>query len=127
VIARDRLGLYVDAVRHMRPDQLWGRLRRIVPVALLVHPTRAPPPWSPRARGVGVREAPQSGPTSPPHEEQTFTAVGAQRTFNVPRFWTDGANGMLFLFHLHGFGALAGYANGVRTASGDAFCADVVA
>ena len=127
MITRDRLGLYVDAVSHMRPDQLWGRLRRIVPVALLVLPTRAAPPWGPRARGVGVREAPQSGPTPPPHEERTFTAVGAQRTFNVPRFWTDGADGMLFLFHLHGFGALAAYANGVRTASGDAFWADVVA
>jgi hypothetical protein len=98
----------------------------MVPPAVLA-PRRSPPPsWQPRARGIGVRQAPQSGPTPSPHEEQAFTAVGTRRSFDAPELWTDTSDGMLFLFHLHGFGALAAYAAGERTREGDAFWAEVV-
>jgi Heparinase II/III-like protein/Heparinase II/III N-terminus len=126
VIPSDRLGLYFDAARHMRAEQLLGRLRRIVPPKVIAPRARSAPPWSPRARGIGVRRAPQSGPTPAPHVERAFMAVGARRTFDAPELWTNQSDGILFLFHLHGFSGLAAYAGGERSMAGDAFWAEVV-
>jgi Heparinase II/III-like protein/Heparinase II/III N-terminus len=121
-----QLGLYIDAVRHMRPGQLVARARRVVPPAVLVPPAASPPPWSPGARGIGVQRAPQSGPTPPPHEVGWFEAVGVRRTADAPALWSDRSDGLLFLFHLHGFGPLATYAAGTCTPAGDTFWADAV-
>jgi heparinase II/III-like protein len=110
----------------MRPGQLAGRVRRFVPPAVLVPPAASPPPWSPGARGIGIERAPQSGPTPPPHEVGRFEAVGVMRTANAPGLWSDRSDGLLFLFHLHGFAPLATYAAGTCTSAGDAFWADAV-
>jgi uncharacterized heparinase superfamily protein len=121
--------LYVDAARRMTPRQLVGRTRRLFPPALLAAATRPPqsPEWTPLAEGLGVDVAPQSGPSPAPHETGTFFAVGASRRYGSPTFWTDPSEGLLFLFHLHGFSMLASYAAGERTSAGDRFWADVVA
>ena len=55
-----------------------------------------------------------------------FTAVGCTRPAKAADLWTDSSDGLLFLFGLHGFEALAPYAAGPRTSAGDAFWADVV-
>lgn len=70
--------------------------------------------------------APQSGPTPPPHEERSFVAFGQERRLESPAFWTDESQGLLFLFHLHGFRPLAAYAAGPGTAEGDAFWGEVI-
>jgi uncharacterized heparinase superfamily protein len=120
--------LYVDAARRMTLRQLVVRTRRIVPPALLAAGTRRQdaPEWRPLAAGLGADPAPQSGPTPSPHETGTFVAVGASRTYRSPAFWTDKSDGLLFLFHLHGFSTLASYAAGERSAQGDQFWAEVV-
>jgi uncharacterized heparinase superfamily protein len=41
-------------------------------------------------------------------------------------FWTDPVDGLLFLFHLHGFSALADYSAGDRSDTGDAFWESVI-
>ena len=126
--------LYLDALRHMRPRQLAHRPRRLLTPGLLalgLDPAGAPT-FVPKAAGLGVEAAPQSGPTIPPHEESTFFAVGGERAFRDgatgagPDFWRDPADGLLFLFHLHGFGPLASYAAGERSPAGDRFWAGVL-
>jgi uncharacterized heparinase superfamily protein len=62
----------------------------------------------------------------PPHEERSFLAFGEERRFDSPGFWTDESQGLLFLFHLHGFRPLAAYAGGPGTAEGDAFWSEVI-
>ncbi|MEA2271799.1 MAG: hypothetical protein QOI98_507 [Solirubrobacteraceae bacterium] len=79
------------------------------------------------AGGLGIDPAPQSGPTPPPHETGSFEAYGVTRRFDRDDFWHDDADGLLFLFHLHGFAPLARYAAGPRTAQGDEFWQTVVA
>lgn len=118
-----RVHLYADAARNMRRRQLVHRLRRgLPPRALAAGLSRQPPPgWRPLARGIGVEVAPSSGPQPPPHRDQVFRAVGASRHHTDPGFWTDPADGLLFLFHLHGFTELALYATGDGTAEGDRF------
>ncbi|MDQ3435560.1 MAG: heparinase II/III family protein [Actinomycetota bacterium] len=126
--------LYVDALRHMRPRQLVHRPRRLLPPRLLALglDRSSTPAFSPVAVHLGLEAAPQSGPSVPPHEERTFFAVGRRRTFAddgshaKPGFWRDGADGVLFLFHLHGFTPLASYAAGRRTSAGDRFWAGVL-
>ena len=126
--------LYLDALRHMHPRQLAHRPRRLLPpsvLALGLEPAGAPS-FAPIAGGLGAEAAPQSGPTTPPHEEGTFFAVGRKRRFGYratgagPGFWRDPTDGLLFLFHLHGFGPLATYAAGERTPAGDRFWAEVL-
>lgn len=126
--------LYLDALRHMRPRQLAYRPRRLLSPRLLalgLDPAGAPA-FAPMAAGLGIEAAPQSGPTIPPHEESSFFAVGRKREFGKEglstgaRFWHDPTDGLLFLFHLHGFGPLASYAAGERTPYGDRFWADVL-
>ena len=120
--------LYLDAVRHLRVSQIAGRLRRLVPPAVLATGTRVRRPPQPQlvAAGLGCSPAPQSGPTEPPHETGEFAGYGKSRRFGTPSFWHDSSDGLLFLFHLHGFSPLAEYARGTRTAEGDAFWAGVV-
>ncbi len=84
------------------------------------------PPWAPVAKGLGVDPAPQPGPTPPPHETGTFEAYGATRRVGAPGFWRDPGDGLLFLFHLHGFAPLAAYAQGPRQAAADRFWQGVV-
>jgi uncharacterized heparinase superfamily protein len=112
----------------MTPRQLVARTRRIVPPTLLAVGVRRPhaPEWRPLAGGLGADPAPQSGPTPPPHETGTFVAIGVSRRYGSPTFWTDPSDGLLFLFHLHGFSMLASYADGERSAHGDRFWAEVV-
>jgi hypothetical protein len=121
--------LYVDAARRMTSRQLAGRTRRLCPPALLAAGTtlRQSPEWTSLAEGLGVDRAPQSGPVPAPHETRTFCAVGASRRYGAPAFWTDSSDGRLFLFHLHGFSALAAYVAGQQTVTGDRFWADVIA
>jgi len=112
----------------MRLSQLAARPRRLIPSALLAAGlTRRPvPAWQSLPAGIGVNPAPQSGPTPPPHETHAFAAVGAERRFGAPGFWTDQSDGLLFLFALHGFAGLAEYAGGDRTPAGDRFWATVI-
>src|SRR5687767_8113169 len=120
------LALYVDSARRMRAEQLIGRVRRAVPPKVLAVGTAGtPPPFAPNARGLGVDRAPQSGPAPPPEADGRFEAVGHARAFPAEGFWTDESDGLLFLFHLHGFRPLAAYAAGARTPEGDAFWAAV--
>lgn len=123
-----RLFLYLDAVRGMRVRQVAWRVRRLIPPALLATGTRVG--RTPRARllaaGLGCSPAPQSGPTEPPHETGEFAGYGASRRFDEPRFWDDPRDGLLFLFHLHGFAPLAEYAAAPLTPDGDAFWAQLV-
>src|SRR5688500_17402552 len=114
-----RLGtaaLYLDAGRRMRPRQLLGRARRLVPpAALAVGTGRNEAAWRPVAAGLGADPAPQSGPVPPPDETGVFSAVGASRSLGARGFWRDERDGLLFLFHLHGFTELARYAAGSRS------------
>jgi uncharacterized heparinase superfamily protein len=126
--AETRPFLYLDALRHMRVSQLAGRLRRLVPPAVLALGTRVRGSPQPQliAKGLGCSPAPQSGPSDPPHTTGEFAGYGNSRHFGCPSFWDDPSDGLLFLFHLHGFSPLAEYANGARTPEGDRFWAQVV-
>jgi uncharacterized heparinase superfamily protein len=63
--------------------------------------------FHPNARGLLAEMAPQSAPSQAAHEVQAFTAVGVTRAFSPSRaFWSDRSDGLLFLFHLHGFAEL---------------------
>jgi len=123
-----RAGLYLDAARSLRPEQIAWRARRALPPRLLAAGTaaRRVPAWSPVAVGIGVDRAPQGGPAPSPEIDGTFAAMGSSRSFDSESFWTDAVDGELFLFHLHGFSGLATYAAGARSAGGDAFWAQVV-
>ena len=109
---------YAYWVRHARARQLLARPRRLVPPRLLAAGLRDAPDVEIRAlaAGLGVDPAPQSGPTPPPHETGSFEAYGTVRRFGDDRFWRDDADGLLFLFHLHGFARLAEYARAVARA-----------
>lgn len=124
-MASVRAALYLDAARHMRPRQLLYRLRRLVPPSALAAglPTGAPPePWW-AAAGLDCDPAPQSGPTPLPHEDGAVSAFGIRRAIDAAGFWREPSDGLLFLFHLHGFSELSRYASGPRTSAGDAFWA----
>jgi uncharacterized heparinase superfamily protein len=122
------LGWYADAARAMRARQVAYRARRLVPLSLMAAGTAERPPaqWRPLAAGLGADPAPPSGPQEPPEHSGSFTFVGHARAFSdTPAFWSAGAEGLLFAFQLHGFGAMARYAAGSRTEEGDAFWAGV--
>ncbi len=113
----------------MRPRQLLGRARRLVPPGALARGLSPPHDlaWRSIAYGAGVDPAPQSGPTPPPEEDGRFTAMGAARELRSRAFWEDPADGLLFLFHLHGFSPLAEYAAGDRrNRQGDTFWMEVI-
>lgn len=121
-------GLYIDAARRIRPSQLAGRLRRLVPPRALALGlgTHGPGEFAPVAGGLLVEAAPQSGPGDPPDETGVFSAVGVRRRADAPTLFTDGSDGLLFLFHLNGFAPLAAYAAGPRSSRGDSFWAGVL-
>jgi hypothetical protein len=123
-----RASLYLDTVRNMRPGQLVARGGRAVPARVLAAGTtpRSSPRWLPRAAGLGVDPAPQPGVGAAPERTGTFVAYGASRRFGGPDFWRDRSDGLLFLFHIHGFSGLASYAHGPRTPAGDHFWGRVV-
>jgi hypothetical protein len=123
-----RAGRYADAIRNMRARQLVFRARRLVPppalaVGLPVAPTMD---WRRLARGVGVEVAPQSGPQPAPHRTGRFVAVGTERDARDQALWTDDRNGLLFLFHLHGFSDLARYVAGARDREADEFWSEIL-
>jgi uncharacterized heparinase superfamily protein len=119
---------YLYWARHARARQLLARPRRAVPPRLLAAGLRDARNVvvRPLAAGLGVDPAPQSGPTPPPHETGAFDAYGVVRSFGGEHFWRDDADGLLYLFHLHGFERLAEYAAGARSAEGNAFWERVV-
>jgi uncharacterized heparinase superfamily protein len=123
-----RPALYLDVVRNLRMRQILFRMRRAVPVSLLAARTRVSRPSEPSllAAGLAISPAPQAGPADPPHETQRFSAFGRSRNWGAHGFWEDAGDGLLFLFHLHGFAPLAEYAGGERTAGGDTFWALVI-
>lgn len=118
-----RAGRYADAMRNMRLRQLIFRARRLVPPQALAVglPVAKSGAWRRVARGVGVEVAPQSGPQPAPHLTGRFAAVGAERETSDHGLWTDARDGLLFLFHLHGFSDLARYLAGPRDQTGDDF------
>src|SRR5680860_1450867 len=120
---------YADALVHMRPAQLAHRLRRVVPVRVLAVGTASTTPqrWRGVALGLGVEAAPSSGQQPPPHLDGVYRQVGAERTWGAPGYWTDSRDGLLFLFHLHGFAELARYASGPPSESGDRYWEAVIA
>lgn len=128
MVNRTAIARYADAAASLRPRQILWRARRLVPPSLLALGLRPPEPsWRPLAAGVGVESAPQSGPTTLPHSDGVFRAVGHRRAFPGPGFWSDPADGLLFLFALHSFGALAEYAAGETSPEGDSFWTEVTA
>ena len=118
-----RAALYLDTAKRLKASQIAGRARRLVPPRLLAAGLRATSTadWSPIPGGLGANIAPQSGPTDPPHETGYLEAVGHRRRADEPGFWQDDRDGLLFLFHLHGFDALASFAAAPRTPAGDEF------
>jgi hypothetical protein len=126
-LTHEEIGLYFDAVRRLRPRQAVWRARRLVPTRLLAVGIRpgAEVSWRPLPRGLGVDPAPQSGDVEPPHSDGTFRAVGHSRRFPRTGFWDDCGDGLLFLFHLHGFADLAAYA-ATEEGAGDDFWQNVV-
>jgi hypothetical protein len=120
---------YADALVHMRPGQLAHRLRRLVPVRVLAVRTESTMSqgWRRVALGLGVEAAPSSGEQPPPHLDGVYRAVGAERTWGAADYWTDSRDGLLFLFHLHGFAELARYASGPPSESGDRYWEAVIA
>jgi hypothetical protein len=117
---------YLDAARSMRPRQFASRPRRLVPPAVLALGHRDGDGWRGLAGGLAVDRAPQSGPEAGPEVDRTFRAFGRSRVHPGRTFWSDPADGLLFLFHLHGFAALASYAAGDRDDAGDAFWESVL-
>jgi hypothetical protein len=106
MLTPDRFSLYADTARHLRPSQIAGRVRRIVPVAALAAGTASGTVWAPLAAGLPAPPPPQGGPAAPPESDGVFRAVGLARAWPAPGFWTDAGDGLLYLFHVHGFSAL---------------------
>jgi hypothetical protein len=123
-----RAALYIDTARDMRPRQLIFRTRRLVPPVVLATGLKTADPAEARwvASGLGVDPAPQFGPAPLPHEDRAVSALGIRREVDRQDFWTDPGDGLLFLFHLHGFAELARYAAGLRTPAGDRFWAELI-
>ncbi len=125
-----RLALYADAVRAVRLRQAVGRARRLIPPGWLLAgvPPAGPSDLRGLAAGLSAEEVPQSTPGPNADETGAFVAVAVQRRFVPGRaFWTDPADGLLFLFHLHGFAALPRALAGPDPARARAFWEPVTA
>lgn len=121
---------YADAARHVRRRQILHRARRPLPyqlLALRLDRASPPPGWRPLAAGLAVEDAPMFGPIPPPHVDRVFRAGSTSRLAGADGFWFDSSDGLLFLFHLHGFSDLARYSAGSPSSEGDAFWSGVVA
>jgi hypothetical protein len=118
---------YVDAVKNMRAKQLAYRVRRLVPVQGLAAGIgeKPPPGWQPAGLGIGVEVAPSTGPRRPPHRDAVFRAFGIERSADDPALWSNASDGLLFLFHLHGFQDLADYAASTPSGAADEFWSQV--
>jgi hypothetical protein len=104
-----RLALYADAARAVHLRQAAGRTRRLVPADWILLGARLgrAPGFHELAAGLLADDVPQSAPGPTAGETGTFAAVGVRRRFAPSRaFWTDRTDGLLFLFHLHGFAEL---------------------
>ncbi|MEA2411845.1 MAG: hypothetical protein QOC77_2406 [Thermoleophilaceae bacterium] len=99
--------LLADAARQLTARQALHRPRRLVPPRLLAGAAPPPGEFAPLAGGLAVDTAPQSGPLPPPAEDRVFRAFGRSRSADDPGLWTRTDDGLLFLFHLHGFSELA--------------------
>jgi uncharacterized heparinase superfamily protein len=113
----------------MRAQQVLHRARRLLPFRVLaagLSGSSPAPGWLPLASGLGVDSAPMFGPAVPPHVGRMFWAGEVSREAGREAFWSDDADGLLFLFHLHGFSDLARYAAGPSSPEGDAFWLEVV-
>lgn len=119
---------YADAVRNMRSRQMAYRARRAVPIRLLAAGTGEARPggWRPLAGGMGVEPAPSTGPVPPPHRDGLVRAYGVERKALDPAAWRAEGDGLLFLFHLHGFQDLARYARSSLEEDGAAFWESVI-
>jgi Heparinase II/III-like protein/Heparinase II/III N-terminus len=124
-----RLKLYTDAFRAVRFRQAVGRARRLVPPRLLMAgaaPARVTE-FHAIAGGLLAEATSQSAPSRAAHEAQAFTAVGATRAFSPSRaFWSDRSDGLLFLFHLHGFAELPTALDGQALSSALPFWSRVI-
>ena len=117
---------YADATRALQLRQAAYRPRRLIPPTALALGRPARVAWRPLATGLDVDPARQGGPAPEPSAAGSFHAVGAMRSAADPGLFTDGSDGLLFLFHLHGFAELARYVAGERSASGDRFWQSVL-
>ena len=121
-----RAALYIDAARRVRTRQAAGRLRRLIPPRVRAAAVGKPSGWRPAAAGVGASAPAQSQASPSPHSDRMFRAFGGERIFDEGRFWDDDSDGLLFLFHLHGFERMAEYFAGERSSTGDGFWGEVV-
>src|SRR4051794_23601193 len=95
--------LLADAARQLTWRQALARPRRLVPPRVLAGSAPAGAPFKPPAGAIVVDEAPQSGPLPSPAEDGVFRAFGRSRAADDPGLWQRPDDGLLFLFHLHGF------------------------
>lgn len=116
-----RAVLLAGAVRQTTVRQAVNRPRRVLPPRALAGRPRRNGVFRGIAGDTAVSAAPQSGVVTAPHLDGVFRAVGVERHSQAPGFWTDEADGLLFLFELHSFAELARYASGSRSAAGDDF------
>ena len=120
---------YAEALANLRLRQLAARPRRVLSPRFLDLglSDKAPADWNPHiGAGLFLDRAPQSGPQPAPHTIDAFRAVGVERAWRHPRFWTDPQDGLLFLFWLHGFSALAAYAANEEEADATTFWTEVL-
>jgi Heparinase II/III-like protein/Heparinase II/III N-terminus len=114
----------------MQWRQALGRARRLIPPRVLMAgsaPARVGK-FHPLARGLTAEAVSQSGPSPAAHGTQQFAAVGASRRFSPSRaFWSDDADGLLFLFQLHGFAQLPSVLDGLDDHRVPAFWSRVIA
>lgn len=120
------VSILFDAARATRPSQVVGRARRLVPPRVLAAGRPAQVRWRALAAGLGVDDAPQGGPSPPPHETGTFACVGIRREAGDPDLWSAERDGLLVAFHLHAFADLARYAAGERVAEADVFWVEIL-
>lgn len=111
-----RIRFAVDALAAARPSQLAGRARRVIPprVLALGCSSGQPAAWQPIEAELSAETAAQSEPVLAGGAGH-LSALGVRRDLGVPNFWTDDRDGLLFLFHLHGFSGLGAYAIGEQS------------
>lgn len=124
----ERAALIADALVAAQPSQLLGRTRRLIPPSMLaLGASRGQPrDWTAIAGDLPRPASTQSAPEKEYGRPGAFRAYGASRAFGVTDFWTDESDGLLFLFHLHGFEELATYAQGPQSAAASSRWAEII-